>query len=95
MLYFIITYSIGNFMMLSLFTAVLLGNFESGNDEDSEEENDEDLKNLPKKTFCMKLKSFGRSLKIEYFRAFATDPRVLKQVTQDNKQAEEREMAQL
>jgi hypothetical protein len=80
MLYFIITYSIGNFMLLSLFTAVLLGNFDSNDDEDSEEENDEDLKNLPKKTCCMKLKSFGRALKLEYFRAFATDPRVLKQV---------------
>jgi hypothetical protein len=39
MLYFIITYSIGNFMLLSLFTAVLLSNFECNDDaEDAEEE---------------------------------------------------------
>jgi voltage-dependent calcium channel L type alpha-1D len=34
LLYFIITYSIGNFMLLSLFTAVLLSRFEGGDGDD-------------------------------------------------------------
>jgi hypothetical protein len=42
LLYFIITYSIGNFMLLSLFTAVLLSRFEADK-SDSNSEDEEDL----------------------------------------------------
>jgi hypothetical protein len=50
MLYFIITYSIGNFMLLSLFTAVLLSNFEGGDDDEENEEEDEKPDNEENKT---------------------------------------------
>ena len=84
MIYFIITYSIGNFMLLSLFTAVLLENFsdeaDDGDDDEAEEKSetdDVDIATLPKKPCCMKLRFIGRALKLEYFRAFSMDPRVV------------------
>ena len=87
MLYFIITYSIGNFMLLSLFTAVLLSRFEESNDDEDEKEatfeeekNDENSSKLHKKPFFMKLRAFSRSIKLEYYKAFAMDPRVVKQI---------------
>ena len=63
MLYFIITYSIGNFMLLSLFTAVLLSRFEDG----ANEENEENGQNEIQKPFSEKLMSFYRSVKLEYY----------------------------
>jgi hypothetical protein len=36
--YFLITFSAGNLIMLSLFTAILLQNFEGGDDDDEEED---------------------------------------------------------
>lgn len=96
MLYFVITYSIGNFMLLSLFTAVLLENFNDGDDDSDsdakEDEEDLDLKTLPNKTFCMKCRSFGRAVKLEYYRAFAMNPRVVEQVKSDNQAGEERDI---
>jgi hypothetical protein len=37
-IYFLFVFSLGNLMMLSLFTAILLQNFEGGDDDDEEEE---------------------------------------------------------
>jgi len=51
-LYFIITYSIGNFMLLSLFTAVLLSRFE----DDEEEKEDENESPKIEKPFWEKTK---------------------------------------
>jgi hypothetical protein len=42
MLYFLITYSMGNFAMLSLFTAVLLSKFEEKEDEIDKEDEEKD-----------------------------------------------------
>jgi hypothetical protein len=74
-LYFIITYSIGNFMLLSLFTAVLLSRFEDNGDgdEDDEEEEEEDENESTKieKPFWEKTKSFFRDVKVEYHEAFS------------------------
>ena len=36
--YFIATFSLGNLMLLSLFTAILLQNFEGGDDDEEEDE---------------------------------------------------------
>lgn len=91
MLYFLITYSMGNFAMLSLFTAVLLSKFEGGADEDrksedSDDEDDDDSK--PKKPCKAKCYSFLRSLKLEYYRAFATD-KLAKDVREEIESLEE------
>jgi hypothetical protein len=37
-LYFVFVFCLGNLMMLSLFTAILLANFEGGDDDEEEEE---------------------------------------------------------
>jgi hypothetical protein len=79
MLYFLITYSMGNFAMLSLFTAVLLSKFEEkeeeiekeGEESGEDEEDDDDSK--PKKPCRNKCNTFLRNFKLEYYRAFATE----------------------
>lgn len=77
MLYFLITYSMGNFAMLSLFTAVLLSKFEEKDEEiekeEDDNEDDEDDDSKPKKPCSNKCVTFLRNFKLEYYRAFATE----------------------
>jgi voltage-dependent calcium channel L type alpha-1D len=78
MLYFLITYSMGNFAMLSLFTAVLLSKFEEKDEEiekegEDEDKDDEEDDSKPKKPCLNKCVTFLRNFKLEYYRAFATE----------------------
>jgi hypothetical protein len=40
--FFLTIFSLGNLMLLSLFTAILLSHFEGGDEDEEDEENDED-----------------------------------------------------
>jgi len=81
--YFMIIFCLGNLMMLSLFTAILLRNFEGGDDEegsdevqelDSEEEEErrdaEEAK--PRQTAKQKRAKLAMSIKVVYYEAFGT-----------------------
>ena len=50
-LFFLILMILGNIVLFSLFTAVLLKNFEGGDDDESEDEDEEDEANAKSKTF--------------------------------------------
>ena len=78
--YFIIVFSAGNLMLLSLFTAILLQNFEGGEDDDDEEEDpNKPLEKIiyfsnddPKERYQARIKTFFSNLKYIYFEAFGS-----------------------
>jgi hypothetical protein len=82
-LYFLSVFSLGNLMLLSLFTAILLQNFEGGDDDEEDEaqeaskhsiEDDPFSEDEPKikKKPVSKCKSLCLRFKFEYICAFGT-----------------------
>jgi len=80
--YFIVVFSLGNLMLLSLFTAILLQNFEKKEGEEEEEEQPDSpsdqfsilgsLYGPGKKPCCSVFKSIAMKFKLSYISAFGT-----------------------
>lgn len=82
--FFLTIFSLGNLMLLSLFTAILLSHFEGGDedeekDEEEEEKEIEEEKKKDKLTCSQKWSKFQMNLKVVYYDAFGT-AQVIEQV---------------
>jgi len=78
-IFFMTCFAIGNFMLLSLFVAILLSNFENSDDDEGEEEEEDEVNGADsmevkkKKPFNQLVSEFGIRIRYEYISAFGTN----------------------